>query len=101
MEQMLWFYHELLQIPIQFAGFDESFDGVKLGFGVDAFQICLWKEDKWGKGKGPIEIAVRGDLHKILKRIKENGYENVEIQHFSYGESLVFFDPDGNQLTIM
>lgn len=79
----------------------KAFDGVKLGFGADAFQICLWREECRGRGKGPVEIAVRGDLQAIIRRLEETGYPHFELLHESYGDCLIVHDPDGNQLTIM
>jgi len=95
------FYHEILDIPITFPGYNNDIDGVKLGFSVDAFQICLWREENWGKGKGPIEIAVRGKLDKIIERLETMKYQNYNLLHESYGDCLIIHDPDGNQLTIM
>lgn len=100
-EKMKSFYHDILDIPITFPGYNKDVDGIKLGFGVDALQICLWKEEKWGKGNGLVEIAVRGNLEKIMKHLEEMKYQNYRLLHESYGDCLIIHDPDGNQLTIM
>ena len=100
-ETMKSFYHDVLDIPITFPGYNKDIDGIKLGFGVDAFQICLWREEKWGDGNGPVEIAVRGDLEEIMKHLEKMKYHNYRLLHESYGDCLIIHDPDGNQLTIM
>lgn len=100
-EAMQAFYHDMLNIPIMFPGYGNDLDGMKLGFGPDAFQICLWREEVWGKGYGPVEIAVRGDLENIVKRLEEKQYDKFKKLHESYGTCLIVHDPDGNQLTIM
>lgn len=100
-ETMKSFYHDLLNIPIMFPGYNNDIDGIKLGLGVDALQICLWREENWGKGNGPVEIAVRGNLEDIIKRLEEKQYLNFKLLNESYGKCLIIHDPDGNQLTIM
>lgn len=100
-ETMKSFYHDLLHIPITFPGYNKDVDGIKFGFGVDALQICLWREEVWGKGNGPVEIAVRGKLEDIIMRLEEKNYPNYRLLHESYGDCLIIHDPDGNQLTIM
>ena len=100
-ETMKSFYHDILDIPITFPGYNKDTDGIKLGFDADALQICLWREEKWGKGNGPVEIAVRGNLEEIMKRLEEMKYKNYKLLHESYGTCLIIHDPDGNQLTIM
>jgi hypothetical protein len=84
-----------------FPGYNKDIDGIKLGFGVDALQICLWREENWGKGNGPVEIAVRGRLEDIIKRLEEKKYLKFKLLNESYGRCLIIHDPDGNQLTIM
>lgn len=101
MDEMIHFYHDLLQIPITFPGYNNNTDGIKFGLGVDQLQICLWKEENWGKGKGPVEIAIRGDLKEIYNCLKANQYTKAELKHESYGDCLTVYDPDGNQLTMM
>ncbi len=100
-DTMKSFYHDILDIPITFPGYNKDIDGMKLGFGVDSLQICLWREENWGKGNGHVEIAVRGSLEDIIKRLKEKQYLNFKLLHESYGKCLILHDPDGNQLTIM
>ena len=100
-ETMKSFYHDLLGIPIMFPGYNKDIDGIKLGLGVDAFQICLWREENWGKGNGPVEIAVRGRMEDIIKRLEEKKYFDFKLLNESYGKCLIIHDPDGNQLTIM
>lgn len=100
-EIMKSFYHDVLAIPITFPGYNKDIDGIKLGFDVDALQICLWREENWGHGNGPVEIAVRGDLGKIMKHLEKMKYQSYRLLHESYGDSLIIHDPDGNQLTIM
>lgn len=101
MDAMKSFYHDILDIPITFPGYNKDIDGMKLGLGVDALQICLWREETWGKGYGPVEIAVRGNLEEIIKRLEEKNYLNYKFLHESYGDCLIIYDPDGNQLTVM
>ncbi len=101
LEIMKSFYHNILDIPITFPGYNKDIDGIKLGFGVDAFQICLWREENWGKGNGPVEIAVRGKLNEIMKRLTEKNYQNFKLLNEGYGDCLIIYDPDGNQLTVM
>lgn len=100
-ETMKSFYHDILNIPIMFPGYCNDIDGIKIGFGVDAFQICLWREENWGKGNGPVEIAIRGSLENIVKRLEEKQYLKFKLLNESYGRCLIIHDPDGNQLTIM
>lgn len=100
-EKMKSFYHDLLEIPITFPGYNNELDGIKFGFDADSLQICLWKEEYWGKGKGPVEIAIRGNLEAIVQRLEEKQYQNFKLLHESYGDCLIIHDPDGNQLTIM
>jgi hypothetical protein len=100
-ENMKAFYHDILNVPITFPGYHNDIDGMKLGFGVDALQICLWREERWGKGRGQVEIAVRGKLEDIIKRLQEKQYIDYKLLHESYGDCLIIFDPDGNQLSIM
>jgi hypothetical protein len=95
------FYHDILDISITFPGYGNDIDGIKFGFGVDAFQICLWREERWGKGHGPVEIALRGKLEEIIKRLEEKNYQNFELLHESYGDCLIIYDPDGNKLSVM
>ncbi len=101
LEIMKSFYHDILDIPITFPGYNKDIDGIKLGFGVDALQICLWREENWGKGNGPVEIAVRGKLNEIMKRLTEKNYQNFKLLNEGYGDCLIIYDPDGNQLTVM
>lgn len=100
-ETMKSFYHDFLDIPIMFPGYCNDIDGIKLGFGVDALQICLWREEMWGKGNGPVEIAVRGRLEDIVKRLEEKQYPKFKLLNESYGKILIIHDPDGNQLSVM
>lgn len=101
MDQMKYFYHDILGIPITFPGYHGDIDGMKLGFGADALQICLWREERWGKGKGPVEIAVRGNLQELMKRLEEKNYTNFRFFNEGYGDCLHVYDPDGNLLSIM
>lgn len=100
-ETMKSFYHDILDIPIMFPGYGNDIDGIKLGFDVDALQICLWREERWGKGCGPVEIAVRGKLDDIVKRLEERQYPKFEVLNESYGRCLIIHDPDGNRLSVM
>jgi len=101
-EQMIHFYHDILEIPIVFCGFNDTSDGMKLGFGVDMFQIALWNEAYWGKGfGGPVEIAVRGNLNKIYETVRKHKYPIEPIKDLGFGQILYIFDPDGNRLAIM
>ena len=100
-EIMKSFYHDILNIPITFPGYNKDIDGIKLGFSVDALQICLWREENWGDGNGPVEIAVRGNLEEIMQQLKIMKYQNYKLLHENYGDCLIIHDPDGNQLTIM
>lgn len=57
-EKMKSFYHDILGIPISFPGLSNDVDGIKFGFNVDALQICLWREERWSKRKGSVEISI-------------------------------------------
>ena len=100
-EKMKSFYHDILNIPITFPGYDKDMDGMKLGFNVDALQICLWRAEIWGERSDKVEIAVRGKLADIIKRLEEKQYHDYELLHESYGDCLIIHDPDGNQLSVM
>jgi catechol 2,3-dioxygenase-like lactoylglutathione lyase family enzyme len=100
-EQMIHFYHDILEIPILFNGFNGTSDGMKLGFGSDKFQIALWKEDYWGKGFGPVEIAVRGNLVKIYEAVRKQNYPIEPVKDLGFGPILYILDPEGNRLAVM
>ncbi len=102
LEEMIDFYHGILGIPIMSGGYNETNDGMKLGFGQEKFQIALWSEQVWGKGfGGPVEIAVRGDLNKIYGTVKAHNYPIEPVQNLGFGPILYIFDPEGNRLAIM
>ncbi|WP_040949718.1 VOC family protein [Gorillibacterium massiliense] len=101
-DRMIQFYHDILEIPILFHGFNGTTDGTKIGYGVDKFQIALWDKEYWKKGfGGPVEIAIRGNIDAIYEAITKHKYPIEPIKDLGFGRILYILDPEGNRLAIM
>ncbi|MDF9825798.1 glyoxylase I family protein [Breznakia sp. PF5-3] len=96
------FYHEILGIPILFAGFGNN-DGTNLGFIKKAPTICIWNEHTWGKSDGYATLVFCcDDLQTTYKEIIAKGYPIEPPVDKSWGgRELNFDDPDGNHIIIL
>lgn len=101
--EMVDFYHNVLGRPILFQGFDDEFDGVRLGLSEDKFQITVWDRNKWNayKGVGPVTIAAKANVQEVYSAIKRSGRKVEEPRRMDWGLELEVNDPDGNYLYIM
>jgi predicted enzyme related to lactoylglutathione lyase len=102
-EEMVNFYHKVLNLPILFEGFDDKYDGVQIGLGDNQFKICIWDRNVWSEyeGVGPVSIAMQGNINEIYNVVLENGYKIDKPVKKDWGLELEVLDPDGNHLYIM
>lgn len=100
---MVYFYHNILKLPIVFEGFNGTYNGVRIATNDNQLQICILDKkitDNHQEDE-PVSILIKANTKRRFEDIKDAGYEVCPFEHKKGRIELKLIDPDGNYVCVV